>query len=76
MNCNILSLDELEKKACKTIQFPRLALTTGNAIALFAMLVLQEIIEQQTANPIANFASIIEVSISIAALNSSIKSIQ
>lgn len=72
----ILNLEELERKACKTIEFPRLAVTTGNAIALFTMLVLQEIIEQQTVSPISNLANIIALSNSIASLNSSIKLIQ
>jgi hypothetical protein len=76
MNCNILNLEELERVANKTIEFPRLATTTGNAIALFTMLVLQEIIEQQTVNPIANLPNIIALSNSIASLNSSIKIIQ
>jgi hypothetical protein len=76
MNCNILNLEQLEKKANVTIEFPRLATTTGNAIALFTMLVLQEIIEQQTVNPIANLPNIIALSNSIASLNSSIKIIQ
>lgn len=76
MNCNTLNLEELELKACKAIEFPRLALTTGNAIALFTMLVLQEIIVQQTVNPVANLSNIIQLSNSIATLNSSIKAIQ
>lgn len=74
--CGILNLEELEKKANKAIEFPQLAPLTGNAIALFTMFVLQEIIEQQAVNPVANFANIIELSNSIASLNSSIKTIQ
>jgi len=69
----ILNIEELEKKANKTIEFPRLAVTTGNAIALFTMLVLQEIVEEQAVNPIGNLANIIQLSNSIAALNNSIK---
>ncbi|MCC5467077.1 hypothetical protein [Pelosinus baikalensis] len=81
MNCNIIpngipNLEELEKKACKAIEFPRLATTTGNAIALFTMLVLKEILKQQSANPIDNLTNIIALSNSIAGLNSSIKIIQ
>lgn len=72
----ILNLEELEKKANKTIEFPELAITTGNAIALFTMFVLQETIEQLAVNPIANVANIIQLSNSIANLNSSIKTIQ
>jgi hypothetical protein len=76
MNCNNFNLEELEIQACQTIEFPRLAINTGNAIALFTMLVLQEIIKQQTVNPIANLANIVALSNSIATLNSSIKFIQ
>ncbi|WP_378952044.1 hypothetical protein [Pelosinus sp. sgz500959] len=73
---DIVNLEELEKKASKTIEFPLLAATTGNAIALFTMLVLQEMIEQLAVNPIANITNIIQLSNSIANLNSSIKTIQ
>jgi len=76
MNFNILNLEELEKVANQTIEFPRLAITEGNSIALFTMLVLQEIIAQQTVSPTANLANIIALSNSIASLNSSIKFIQ
>ncbi|SFL94776.1 hypothetical protein [Pelosinus propionicus] len=85
MNCNIVhcgiasgipNLEELEKKACKTIEFPRLATTTGNSIALFTMLVLKEILKQQAMNPIDNLTNILAISSSIADLNSSIKIIQ
>lgn len=72
----ILNLEELKKKACKTIEFPRSAAIAGNAITLFTMLVLQEILEQQTVNPIANLNNIIVLSNSIASLNSSLKTIQ
>jgi len=72
----ILIIEELEKKANKTIEFPRLATITGNAIALFTMLVLQEIIKQQAVNPVANLSNIIQLSNSVASLNSSIKIIQ
>jgi len=72
----ILDLEELEKKANKTIPFPRLAVISGNAISLFTMLVLQEIIEQQALDPITNLSNIIQLSNGIANLNSSIKDIQ
>lgn len=68
-----LNLEELEKRATKTIEFPLLAATTGNAIALFTMLVLQEMIEQLAIDPGTNMAAIIQLSNSIANLNNSIK---
>ena len=74
--CDMLNLEELERKANKTIIFPRLAASTGNAIALFTMFVLQEIIEQQATNPIVNLSNIIQISDAIASLNGSIKDIQ
>lgn len=73
---SILHLEEFEKKATKTIDFPQLAAITGNEIALFTMLVLQEMIKQLAINPIANISNIIQLSNSIAMLNSSIKTIQ
>ena len=74
--CGILNIEELEKEANKAIEFPRIAAITGNSIALFTMLLLQEIIEQQAINPIANLSNIIQLSVSIASLNTSIKDIQ
>jgi len=75
-NCKILTLEELEKKANKTIEFPQLAVRTGNAIALFTMFILQEILEQQAVDPITNLSTISQLSTNIASLNSSIKLIQ
>ncbi|MDR3589630.1 MAG: hypothetical protein P4N41_08220 [Negativicutes bacterium] len=46
-----------------------LAAAEGNAIALFAMFVLQEILAQQALNPIANLTNIVLITNSIAALN-------
>jgi len=70
--CLIKNLAELKEEANKTIETPELAVTTGNAIVVFNMLVLQEILEQQACDPIANLANIIQISNSISSLNSSI----
>ena len=67
-----LNLEDLEKKAIKTIEFPLLAATTGNAIALFTMLMLQEMIEQLAVDPSTNMTAIIQLSNNIANLNTSI----
>jgi hypothetical protein len=75
-NLGSINVEELERRANKTIEFPQLAITTGNAITLSTMLALQEIIKQLAVNPIANVSNIIELSNSIANLNSSIKTIQ
>lgn len=74
--CNGFTFEEYEREACKAIEFPRLAVTGGNAIALFTMLVLKELLQQQTVNTTENFSNIISISNSIAALNSSMKVIQ
>lgn len=74
--CNGFDFEEFEREVCKTIEFPRLAVTGGNAIALFTMLVLKELLKQQTVNPTDNFNNIIAISNAIAILNSSIKFIQ
>ena len=44
----------------------------GNAISLFAMFVLKEILEQQALNPLTNLESIITISNTIANLNSNL----
>ena len=62
----------LEKKARKLAAFSNSAATTGNTIAIFAMLVLQEILEQEATNPINNITNIITIADSIANLNASI----
>jgi len=72
----IASLEELEKKSNKTIEFPLLAPLTGNTVAVFTMLVLQEILEQLALDPITNITTIIQISLSIASLNNSMKIIQ
>ena len=71
--CESLDPEELEEKAKKIGAFNSSAITTGNTIAVFAMLVLQEILEQQARNPINNLHTIITLSNSIAMLNTSIK---
>ena len=64
--------EDLERKAVKLGAFNKTAITTGNTIAIFAMLVLQEILEQLALNPAANLSKIIMVTNSIANLNSRI----
>lgn len=71
--CEILDPEELEEKAKKLAAFNNSAITTGNTIVVFAMLVLQEILEQQSLHPINNLNNIITISNSIAVLNTSLK---
>lgn len=68
-----LNLEELEKRAQRLAAFSISAATTGNTVVVFTMLVLQEIIEQLAANPLANVTTIAQLSNSIALLNTSIK---
>jgi len=42
----------------------------GNAISLYAMFVLKEILMEQALNPVANVANIVNISNAIASLNS------
>lgn len=68
--------DEIYNRAEAVMENPPLAALTGNYIAIFTMLILQEILVQLTVNPLTNFNNIIAVSTTIANLNSSIKSVQ
>ena len=65
--------EELEKRAKKLAAFSISAATTGNTVSVFALLVLQEILEQQALNPTANLDNIIAIANSISLLNGSIK---
>lgn len=71
--CRALQTEELEEKAKKMAAFSISAATNGNTIAIFTMLVLQEILEQLAMNPTANLTGIVAISASIASLNNSIK---
>jgi hypothetical protein len=52
------------------------AVRAGNCIAIYTMFILQDLLVQQTSNPITNFNNIIALATAIASLNSSIKPIQ
>ncbi len=71
-----LNTHELLEEAKKsTFYYPSTPIT-GNITALFAMLVLQNILAYEAAtNPIENLTNIISISNSIAYLNGSIKTI-
>lgn len=62
----------LMAKARKLSCNSTLVANTGNAVTLFAMLVLQRILAQQSLNPISNLSNIIAISTAIAELNTSI----
>lgn len=71
--CHGFCIEELEEKARKLAAFPIPAITAGNTIVVFAMLILHEILEQQALNPVTNFNNIISIANSIAGLNTSIR---
>ena len=68
-----LDTEELEKRAIKLAAFAVSAVTAGNTVVVFNMLLLQEILEELAQNPIANLNSITQVSNSIGILNTSMK---
>ncbi len=70
-----INVECLEERAEQLAAFSTGAATAGNTIAVFSMLVLQEILEEESVNPVANLANIILITNSIAALNASIKSL-
>lgn len=49
-----------------------LVVTAGNAISLYAMFVLREILVQQATDPITNLSNIITLSDTISSLNSTL----
>jgi hypothetical protein len=71
-----MNRQELDQKMNQLQETPVPAAQTGNYIAVFTMLILQDILVQLTVNPLTNFNNIIAVANSIANLNASIKSIQ
>lgn len=71
-----MNRQEIEDKASPSIDSPPAAVRTGNYVAVFTILILQEILIELTTNPLTNFNYIIAVSTAIANLNSSIKPIQ
>lgn len=71
-----MNRQDLDQKANQVLQAPAAAVQTGNYVAVFTMLILQDILIQLTVNPLTNFNNIIAVANSIANLNASIKPIQ
>ncbi len=71
-----MNRQDLDQKAGQTLDAPVAAIKTGNYVAVFTMLILQDILIQLTVNPLTNFNNIIAVANSIANLNASIKPIQ
>lgn len=67
-----MNRQEVEEKAGQGMAFTA-AVRTGNYLAVFTMLILQDILIQLTNNPLTNFNNIIAISNSIANLNASLK---
>ncbi|MDT8899793.1 hypothetical protein [Anaeroselena agilis] len=66
----------IEEKAVIAAESATNAIMTGNYVAVFAMLILQDLLIGLTNNPVTNLNSMIAVSGAIAGLNASIKPIQ
>lgn len=71
-----MNRQEVADTAGAALAEPSAAIRTGNYVAVFTILILQDILIQLTVNPITNFNNIIAVANSIANLNASIKTIQ
>lgn len=70
-----MNRQEVDQKAMEALENIAVAIRTGNYVAVFTILILQEILIELTSNPLTNFNYIIAVSTAIAALNASIKPI-
>lgn len=71
--CLSICTRELQEKAQKLAAFPTTALNSGNAIIMYSMLILNNILTEQAADPINNLDHILAISSSLATLNSSIQ---
>jgi hypothetical protein len=72
----LVNRQDLDEKANQALEIPVVAAQMGNYVAVFTMLILQDMLIQLTVNPLTNFNNIIAIANSIANLNASIKSIQ
>lgn len=71
--CHDFNVEELEKKARKLANCTRTTINTGNSVVLFTMLLLEELLEQLSRDPLANLTNILAIAAVIANLNNSIK---
>ena len=70
--CPALNIEQLEKKARALAKSPNITIAAGNAVVLFTLFVLKEILEQLLLDPITNLTSILALATIIANLNSSL----
>ncbi|HML32776.1 hypothetical protein [Sporomusa sphaeroides] len=70
--CPELNPEQLEKKAKRLAKSHNVTIAAGNAVVLFTMFVLEEILEQLLLDPITNLTSILALADIIANLNASI----
>lgn len=66
-------IEDLEKKAVKLANSTKSTTVTGNAIILFTMLILQEILEKLAADPVTNLDNIILIANTLTDLNNSLR---
>lgn len=70
--CPTLNPEQLEKKARRLAKSPNVTIAAGNAVVLFTLFVLEEILEQLLLDPITNLTNILALANIIANLNNSI----
>jgi hypothetical protein len=64
---------ELQEKAQRLAAFPTTAQNSGNAMIMYSMLILNNILTEQAADPVNNLDHILAISATLATLNSSIQ---
>jgi hypothetical protein len=74
-NDSFINTCELQEKAQRLAAFPTTALNSGNAMIMYSMLILNNILTEQTADPINNLDHILSITSALATLNSSIRTI-
>lgn len=70
--CHCINSEQLEKKARRLAKSPNVTIAAGNAVVLFTLFALEEILEKLLQDPITNLTSILALADIIANLNASI----
>lgn len=72
-NDTFIDTEELQEKAQRLAAFPTTAQNSGNAIIMYSMLILNDILTQQANDPVNNLDHILAISSTLATLNTSIQ---
>lgn len=70
---SVLCVEELQKKARRLAASKNETIAAGNAVVVFTMLLLEEILERLASDPVTNLNHILEIADRIANLNNSIQ---